>query len=103
MSYLVCNTLYLYFLILIQRDELNVKRAILSMSLFGMGKAVCGMKVREREHRKALIHPVEGDTSLPFSVGPSNPATFKFMLLQPISMTKPIQGFGGSEFLSQIS
>jgi hypothetical protein len=43
------------------------------------------------------------DNYLPFSVDLSNAATLKSILLQPISMTKLIQVFGGSEFLSQVS
>ena len=43
------------------------------------------------------------DAFLPFSVSPSNCAAFKSTILEPISITKLIQVFGGSEFLSQVS
>jgi hypothetical protein len=55
-----------------------------------------GIERQVEENTEMLSSSV--DAFLPFSVGPSNPATLKSTMLQPISITKLIQVFGGSEF-----
>jgi hypothetical protein len=60
------------------------------MSLFGGGGGRVGSKGYREANTDWGI-----DASLPFSVGPSNPVSFKSILLQPRSLPKPNSGIGG--------
>jgi hypothetical protein len=63
---------------------------------WGSGRKSGEGRIWGSKHRKALSGV---DTSLPFSVGSSNPVSFDATLLLPISLPK----LRDNEFLSQVS
>jgi hypothetical protein len=52
-------------------------------------------RIQRSKHRKTLSGV---DASLLFSVGPSNPVSFKSTLMLSISVPKPHSGLGDREF-----
>jgi hypothetical protein len=63
--------------------------------LFGVGRQSGEERIQGTEHRKVLGGI---DASLLFSVGPSNPVSFKSTLMLSISVPKPHSGLGDREF-----
>jgi hypothetical protein len=86
--------LYLCLPILYSRGEAECKKThVVYVPVWRWGRQGGEQRIQGSKHRKALSGI---DASLPFSVGPSNPVSFKSTMLQPISLPKPHSGVGGT-------
>jgi hypothetical protein len=80
MNYLLWSTLYLCFLILYSQGGSEFRKTcIVCVPVWEWGRKSGEQRIWGSKHRKALLGVA---ASLLFSVGPSNPVSFKSILLQ---------------------
>jgi hypothetical protein len=94
MNYLVCSPLYLCLPILYSQGEDECKKThIVCVPVWRLERQGGEWRICRSNHRNALS---DVDASLPFSVGPSNPVSFKSILLQLRSSPKSHSGIWGA-------